>query len=131
MAEQAIELRDVNKWFGDFHVLKNINLTVATDLIDFEKALEIGRVVRASVSVARVIVFGGPGIDTDVLDRVFEPFEQIPVATAPSTEGAGLGLSIAEELAQTNACDLKLENGRLGGLSATVSWTRNSWRKAA
>lgn len=43
----------------------NINLTVATDLIDFEKALEIGRVVRAAVSVARVIVFGGPGIDTD------------------------------------------------------------------
>ena len=25
-----IELVDVNKWFGDFHVLKNINLTVAT-----------------------------------------------------------------------------------------------------
>ncbi len=23
-----IELRDVNKWFGDFHVLKNLNLTV-------------------------------------------------------------------------------------------------------
>ncbi len=24
-----IEIRDVHKWFGDFHVLKNINLTVA------------------------------------------------------------------------------------------------------
>ena len=23
----AIEMIDVNKWFGDFHVLKNINLT--------------------------------------------------------------------------------------------------------
>jgi len=43
----------------------NINLTVATDLIDFEKALAIGRVVRAALSVSRVIVFGGPGIDTD------------------------------------------------------------------
>jgi phosphopentomutase len=43
----------------------NINLTVAIDLIDFEKALDIGRVVRALVSVARVIVFGGPGIDID------------------------------------------------------------------
>ena len=28
MADQAIELRDVNKWFGEFHVLKDINLTV-------------------------------------------------------------------------------------------------------
>ena len=49
----------------------NINLTVATDLIDFEKALEIGRLVRAAVSVARVIVFGGPGIDTgEILSHV-------------------------------------------------------------
>ncbi len=30
MAETAIELIDVNKWFGDFHVLKDINLTVLT-----------------------------------------------------------------------------------------------------
>lgn len=43
----------------------NINLTVATDLIDFEAALEMGRIVRAQVSVSRVIVFGGPGIDVD------------------------------------------------------------------
>ncbi|WP_170772181.1 amino acid ABC transporter ATP-binding protein [Ruegeria lacuscaerulensis] len=28
MSEAAIELAGVNKWFGDFHVLKDINLTV-------------------------------------------------------------------------------------------------------
>ncbi|MEX0286584.1 MAG: amino acid ABC transporter ATP-binding protein [Paracoccaceae bacterium] len=28
--QSAIEMRGVNKWFGDFHVLKNIDLTVAT-----------------------------------------------------------------------------------------------------
>ncbi len=28
MQEAAIELVDVNKWFGDFHVLKDINLSV-------------------------------------------------------------------------------------------------------
>ena len=28
MAEAAIEMREVDKWFGDFHVLKNINLSV-------------------------------------------------------------------------------------------------------
>ena len=28
MAEFAIEMVDVNKWFGDFHVLKDINLSV-------------------------------------------------------------------------------------------------------
>ncbi len=51
----------------------NINLTVATDLIDFEQALKIGRLVRDAVSVARVIVFGGPGIDAgDILRHVQE-----------------------------------------------------------
>ena len=30
MAEFAIEMVDVNKWFGDFHVLKDINLKVGT-----------------------------------------------------------------------------------------------------
>ncbi|MFZ0486672.1 MAG: ATP-binding cassette domain-containing protein, partial [Arenicellales bacterium] len=25
-----IELKDVNKWYGEFHVLKNINLSVET-----------------------------------------------------------------------------------------------------
>ncbi len=41
----------------------NINLTVATDIIDFAEALRIGRIVRQCVLVSRVIVFGGPGID--------------------------------------------------------------------
>lgn len=28
MSKVMIELKDVNKWYGDFHVLKNVNLTV-------------------------------------------------------------------------------------------------------
>jgi phosphopentomutase len=40
----------------------NINLTVATDALSFERALEIGKIVREAVRVSRVIVFGGPGI---------------------------------------------------------------------
>lgn len=50
----------------------NINLTVATDFIDSERALEIGKIVRDSVNVGRVIVFGGPGIDVDDILRHVE-----------------------------------------------------------
>jgi phosphopentomutase len=51
----------------------NINLTVPTDLIRFEEALKIGHLVRGSVQVSRVIVFGGPGINVgDILRRVEE-----------------------------------------------------------
>jgi phosphopentomutase len=47
----------------------NINLTVATDLIDFAEALRIGQIVRQCVHVSRVIVFGGPNIDVDHILR--------------------------------------------------------------
>jgi len=49
----------------------NINLTVPTDRIDFAQALQIGRIIRETVQVARVIVFGGPGLTVaDILGHV-------------------------------------------------------------
>ena len=51
-----------------------INLTVATDLIRFEEALNIGQIVRDCLQVSRVIVFGGPGIDfSDIMRHVKMP----------------------------------------------------------
>lgn len=48
-----------------------INLTVATDLITFKRALKIGQIVRDCVHTSRVIVFGGPGINvSDILQHV-------------------------------------------------------------
>lgn len=48
-----------------------INLTVPTSQIDFNHALEIGRIVRGLVEVSRVIVFGGPHIGVaDILENV-------------------------------------------------------------
>ncbi len=38
------------------------NITVATDLIDFSKAVNIAKLVREIVFVPRVIVFGGSGV---------------------------------------------------------------------
>jgi len=53
----------------------NINLTVATDIIDFAKALRIGQIVRQCVRVSRVIVFGGPGID---VEHIMRNLHQLP-----------------------------------------------------
>ena len=52
---------------------QNINLTVCTDRIEFGKAVEIGKIIRSAVRVARVIVFGGPGL---TLQRILEHVEQ-------------------------------------------------------
>ena len=52
---------------------QNINLTVCTDLFDFRKAIEVGQLIRTDVKVARVIVFGGPGLTlAKILDHVEE-----------------------------------------------------------
>ncbi len=54
---------------------QNINLTVALAQLSFERALAIGAVVRDLVSVARVIVFGGPEL---TLDAILAQLERRP-----------------------------------------------------
>lgn len=51
MSDAAIELAGVNKWFGDFHVLKNINLTVNTG----EKVVVCGPSGSGKSTVVRCI----------------------------------------------------------------------------
>ncbi len=54
---------------------------------------------------------GGPGIPSDVVGRIFEPFY-----TAEGTRGAGLGLAIARELAErlSGSLEVELERGGHG-----------------
>ncbi|EEE35622.1 amino acid ABC transporter, ATP-binding protein [Rhodobacteraceae bacterium KLH11] len=51
MSDAAIELAGVNKWFGDFHVLKNIDLTVKTG----EKVVVCGPSGSGKSTVVRCI----------------------------------------------------------------------------
>ena len=51
MSEAAIELINVNKWFGDFHVLKDINLTVQSG----EKVVVCGPSGSGKSTVVRCI----------------------------------------------------------------------------
>jgi two-component system sensor histidine kinase TctE len=60
----------------------------------------------------------GPGIGESERDRVFERFYR---ATSGSSEGSGLGLSIAREIAHLHEGDIRLENAtREGGLKVVV-----------
>ena len=52
----------------------------------------------------------GPGIPADVRPRIFDPF-----FTTGGTEGAGLGLSIAAQIALAHSGRLALVDGTLGG----------------
>jgi signal transduction histidine kinase len=69
----------------------------------------------------------GPGIPEDQLEQVFEPFFRLESSRNRDTGGAGLGLSIARDIAQAHGGSLRLANRAEGGLEATLilprTWT--------
>jgi two-component system sensor histidine kinase TctE len=61
----------------------------------------------------------GPGIDSDLKDRLFQPF-------VASAGGTGLGLSICLQIAQAMKAEVRIFNrvkdGKTVGVDAVISW---------
>jgi len=81
----------------------------------------------ASIRVQRVgddcvfqISDNGPGIPDAELERVFEPFFRLESSRNRGTGGAGLGLSIARDIAHAHGGLLTLANRPNGGLEARL-----------
>ena len=64
----------------------------------------------------------GPGIPQEDLANVFEPFVRLD--SSRSSNGAGLGLSIARNIAHAHGGDLILRNRKGGGLEAVLTLPR-------
>ncbi|MHB1188171.1 ATP-binding protein [Thiobacillus sp.] len=74
---------------------------------------------------ARVIVRdAGSGIPEDQLEKVFRPFYRLEESRSQATGGAGLGLAIVRQLAETNGCKVTLRNRAGGGLEAVLEMPR-------
>jgi signal transduction histidine kinase len=56
----------------------------------------------------------GPGVSSDVQDRLFQPFSKSEVEAANSAPGVGLGLSLCRRLARDMGGDLVLESNAAG-----------------
>jgi len=52
----------------------------------------------------------GPGIDTDMLPRIFEPFQQADSRLSRKLEGTGLGLAISRNLMELHGGGLDIES---------------------
>lgn len=63
----------------------------------------------------------GPGMDPEMLDRLFLPFEQEDAATAKKYGGSGLGLSIAKNLVELMAGSISCQSERGAGTTFLVS----------
>ncbi len=62
----------------------------------------------------------GPGIPVDRREEAFRPFFRLDPARNQNTDGVGLGLSIARDVAQGHGGTLTLEDSELGGLKAVL-----------
>ena len=62
----------------------------------------------------------GVGIPPEHRERVFRPFYRLDEARNQDQGGAGLGLSIARDIARSHGGDLVLDDSPMGGLRAAV-----------
>lgn len=110
---------------ADVHVLARPMLLKRALRNLADNALAYGVRARLSVTAAagraRIIVSDdGPGLTDEQIRALVEPFARGEQSRNRATGGAGLGLSIAREIAEGEGGALTLVNGDAGGLSAII-----------
>ena len=94
-----------------------------TNLVD--NAARHGRNVEISMDAreGRVEISvddDGPGIPENRREEVFRPFHRLRDSRDPETDGMGLGLAIARDVAHDHGGDIELSTSPMGGLRASV-----------
>jgi signal transduction histidine kinase len=64
---------------------------------------------------------GGAGIPTELQEKVFEPFYRMETSRSRESGGSGLGLTIAQNIAQQHDGQLHLRNLPEGGLEVRLT----------
>lgn len=84
-------------------------------------ASDVGLDLRALPGQIEIYVTDrGPGISTEQLERVFDPFVRLEDSRNRDTGGIGLGLSIARTIVHAHGGELSLRNRPQGGLEAVI-----------
>jgi signal transduction histidine kinase len=77
--------------------------------------------LEADENTARILIEDdGPGIPSEMLSQVFEPFFRASPARTQTTKGAGLGLAIAREIIERFGGSIEISNRPEGGLLQVV-----------
>jgi signal transduction histidine kinase len=87
--------------------LRQILLNLLGNAVKFTEEGEVElRVLTDGDAVVFHVRDTGPGIAAEDLERVFNPFEQVDQSVTRRSEGAGLGLSVSQQLARLLGGDL-------------------------
>jgi signal transduction histidine kinase/ActR/RegA family two-component response regulator len=96
--------------YGDAARLRQVLHNLLGNAIKFTQRGSIGIVVRPGAGpdlVAIDVSDTGSGIPASEMEQIFEAFRQVGEANAKPLEGAGLGLTIAREIAQAMGGDVQ------------------------
>lgn len=63
----------------------------------------------------------GPGIPPEQMGAVFQPFHRVEISRSPTTGGAGLGLAIVRQLADSHGWQIEIGPRLDGGLAAWLT----------
>jgi signal transduction histidine kinase len=100
---------------------------VLTNLIDNAVTFGTRAEVHACETAHAWVIWvcdDGPGIPTEHLERVFDPFFRLEGSRSRETGGTGLGLAIARQLSLALGAQLTLHNRSTGGLEARLTLSR-------
>ncbi len=78
------------------------------------------RVESKPDQISICILDSGPGVDSDQLQQMFEPFHRIDQARTRETGGYGLGLAIAEKAVRLHQGTIAASNRAEGGLEVCI-----------
>jgi signal transduction histidine kinase len=95
-----------------------------------ENAVRYGTRARVSVHeeggrIAITVDDDGPGLKSEEIARVFDPFVRLEGSRNRETGGLGLGLTLARAIARGHGGDIVLGNRDGGGLRATMTLMRS------
>ncbi len=81
---------------------------------------EVAVEVRAGKHAVEILVRDrGPGIPTDQLQKLFQPFVHVQTPDAPGSEGSGLGLAICRQVIERHRGRIRAESAPGAGMTVT------------
>jgi signal transduction histidine kinase/CheY-like chemotaxis protein len=111
--------------FGDAGRLQQVLWNLLSNAIKFTPAggtVSLRTSVVAGNKFCLCLTDSGRGIDSDLLERIFQPFEQGDLAVPPQFGGLGLGLAIARAIVDAHQGQIQAESSGPGqGATFTVT----------
>ena len=101
------------------HLFMRLIRNLIENAVKYGKSATVS--VTATASGLRIAIDDqGPGIAPEVVERLLKPFERLDASRNSASGGSGLGLTIAQMIAQVHGADLQFENRAQGGLRVAI-----------